>query len=198
MISPFVLGLAGGSASGKTTAAVAVAELLGPEHCAVLSHDLYYLPPPPDLDPVHHNFDEPAALETALLVEHLDALRAGRPADVPRYDFTRHRRQPGFRFEPRPVILVEGILILADEDLRARFDRTVFFDTPEHVRLHRRLDRDQSERGRSVGTILEQYFCTVRPMYELHVAPGRDRADLVLDGSRPLEDLRSAILQLLP
>jgi uridine kinase len=195
---PFVLGVAGGTASGKTTAAYAVAERLGPDQCALLSHDHYYLPPPPDIDAVLHNFDEPAALETSLLVQHLDALRRGEAVEVPRYDFHHHRRMPGFVLEPRPILIVEGILVLCDAELRARFDRTIFFDTPEFVRLHRRLLRDERERGRPMELTLEQYFSTVRPMHELHVAPCRQWADLVLDGRAELARLRDAMLAMVP
>ena len=185
-----IVGIGGGTASGKTSVAQRVAEQLGEADCLLLSHDMYYrsLPDTYAHDPASYNFDEPAALDNELLVAHLDTLRRGEAVDVPRYDFRTHRRDGQRRVAPRRVVLVEGILVLALAELRAAFDHRVFVDAPEHVRLGRRIRRDREQRGRPLEDVLEQYFATVRPMHELWVEPCRRHADLLLDGRVPVED----------
>lgn len=191
-----VIGIAGGSASGKTTVSRALHERLG-DQAALLLHDRYYRTPPPDVPAASWNYDHPDALETELLVAHVDALRRGQVAELPLYDFATHSRSPGVeRVEPRPVLLVEGILVLADAALRERMDHTIFVHTPADVRLMRRLRRDVAERGRDPLGVLRQYEDTVRPMHARFVEPSRNYADLVLDGTQEVQNLVSAVLGL--
>jgi uridine kinase len=194
--TPLVVGLAGGTASGKTTLCRALADHLG-DQAAVLCHDSYYRTLPADRSPATWNFDHPDALETALLVSHVDALCRGETVSVPCYDFARHRRQGPEAWatvQPRPVLLVEGILVLADPELRRRMHHRVFVQTPDDIRLARRLRRDLAERGREVDDVLEQYLGTVRPMHETFVVPSRAHAHDVLDGTRPVAELVAAVL----
>jgi len=180
----FILGIAGGTASGKTTIASALTASLG-DRVIVLSHDRYYFDVP---EPRGHNYDHPDALDTGLLVDNLDALRAGGPAALPVYDFRSHTRLPGReQVMPAPVVLVEGILILAEPRLRARLDFKIFVEADDDLRLVRRLRRDILDRGRDVEGVLDQYLATVRPMHRQFVAPSRHHADLVLSGEAPLE-----------
>lgn len=198
-MKPVIVGIAGGTASGKTTTAREVAAILG-QRCLWLTHDRYYLPLPPELqdDPVRHNFDHPAALETSRLVRDLAELRAGRAASVPVYDFSRHQRADEEEvLEPREVILVEGILVLAHRELRALMDHRVYVHAPDDVRLVRRIRRDMVERGREVEEILAQYERTVRPMHEQYVAPSRAHADLVVDGTTTTRSMVASVLGLL-
>lgn len=198
-MNTIVIGVAGGTASGKTTVAEATARALGTDRCALIAHDAYYkdLPEAYHHDPATFNFDEPDALDTDLLVHHLMDLRDGKPISLPTYDFTKHGRTGTTLVMPKPVILVEGILILTEAEVRANMDHRIFVDAPEHVRVARRLHRDQVERGRKTDDILEQYFTTVRPMHELHVEPSRRYASLVLDGRATVEDSVRMILHLL-
>jgi uridine kinase len=183
---PLVVGIAGGTASGKTTVARGVADRLG---ALLLTHDRYYR----SAD-AHTNFDHPDALDTARMVADLDTLREGRPASLPDYDFATHRRRAAEDVvAPTPVIVVEGILVLADASLRARFDLAVFVDAPADVRLVRRVQRDVAERGRTVESVLAQYLATVRPMHEAFVAPSLAHAHLVLDGTAEVEGLVGAV-----
>ncbi len=194
-----IVGLAGGTASGKSTVARGVARALG-ERCLVLAHDWYYrtLPPEHAANPVGYNFDHPRALDTHLLVADLDRLRRGEPARVPDYDFARHARRSEEHWRslaPRPVVLVEGILVLEDADVRARLDLSVFVHAPEVTRLARRIARDRAQRGRTEAEVREQYARTVGPMHERYVEPSREHADLVLDGTRDPDQLVSELLQ---
>ncbi|MCB9686296.1 MAG: uridine kinase [Alphaproteobacteria bacterium] len=195
-----VLGIAGGTASGKTTVAEAVATALG-DRCLLVSHDRYYLPLPDEYrhQPARWNFDHPKALETSRLVDDLDALLAGHEIVLPTYDFARHVRTPPTaddRVGPRPVVLVEGILVLAEPELRSRLDHAVFVHTPDDLRLMRRIERDIAERGRQLPEVLEQYRRSVRPMHEAFVAPSRQHATLVLDGTAPMAASVAAVLAL--
>jgi uridine kinase len=195
-----VIGIAGGSASGKTTVAHALEAHLGPDRCVLVSHDRYYRNLPPGAAPDRWNYDHPDALDTPALVADLDALRAGREVDLPVYDFSSHRqleRARWHRVSARPVVIVEGILVLQDTALRARMDRRVFVHTPDDLRLARRIRRDLLERGRSLDEVLAQYLSTVRPMHEAFVAPSRAGAELVLDGEAPIEASVAAVLALL-
>lgn len=189
-----VFGIAGGTASGKTTIATAFAAAVG---AALIAHDRYYRTFP---DPRGVNFDHPESLETDLLVRHLDEVRAGRPAPLPRYDFARHRREevvdvlhPG----PAGVVVVEGILVLADAQLRERFDVTVFVDAPDDIRLLRRMLRDTHERGRTVENVASQYVSSVRPMHEEWVRPSRAHAQVTLDGVAPIDSQVDRLKRLL-
>ncbi|HHQ48997.1 MAG TPA: uridine kinase [Acidobacteria bacterium] len=182
-MTPLVLGVAGGTGSGKTTVTLEIARRVGPERVAVINHDRYYhdLSQLPRDELHHHNFDHPEALETALMVEHLELLRAGQPAPLPVYDFSRHVRLPEVEVvEPRPVILVEGILVLAEPELRRLMDIRIFVDTDPDVRFIRRLVRDMRERGRTVEGVIEQYTSTVRPMHLEFVEPSKRWAHIII------------------
>ncbi len=182
--APLVVGIGGGTASGKTTLARRAAAALG-DDCLWIQHDRYYFDVP---EPSVHNYDHPAALDTPRLVADLDLLRAGQPAELPVYDFKSHTRGPvGDRVTPCAVVLVEGILVLADPALRARFDLMVWVQADDDLRLARRLSRDIAERGRSPDDVLRQYLETVRPMHRRHVQPSRVHAKLALDGEGDLE-----------
>lgn len=198
---PVVVGIAGGTASGKTTTARAIVERLG-DRCLWLTHDRYYRSIPSDLahDPTRHNFDHPDALETSMMVEHLRALREGSPVRLPNYDFPSHTRVTEDRWdrvEPREVVVVEGILVLADAGLRDLMDHRVFVHAPDDIRLIRRIRRDVAERGRDVSEVLEQYLKTVRPMHQAFVAPSQAHAHLVVDGTTTTEAMVSAVMGLL-
>jgi uridine kinase len=183
MTAPVILGIAGGTGSGKTTVARSIHDRVGPGRIEWISHDSYYRDFT-ELDPeAKHliNFDHPDSLESDLLVEHLDALRSGTPVEVPLYDFASHSRLPETRrVVPRRVIIVEGILVLAEPEIRKRIDIKLFVDTPPDIRFLRRLTRDIESRGRSVGAVIDQYLTTVRPMHEEFVEPSKRYADLII------------------
>ena len=195
----FVLGMAGGTASGKTTLAKALIEVLG-DRALLLTHDRYYHPLPERFhgNPVGHNFDHPNSLDTAQLIADVDALKRGEGVDLPIYDFPVHARSAQVeRVASRPIVIVEGILVLADPELRRRFDHSIYVHTPDDIRLSRRIRRDLEKRGRQVHEILDQYDATVRPMHEAFVAPSRDAATTVVYGTEPIADLVASILPLL-
>ena len=179
-----VVGVVGGSQAGKTTLVNGLVGSL-PDGATVLSfdeyyHDLAHLSPG---ERAVVNFDHPDSLDDDLLLSHLDGLLAGRPADVPVYDFATHTRTGrSRRVDPRPVVIVDGILVLAFPAIRERLHLSVFVDAPAEVRLARRLDRDVRERGRTPEGVRAQFAATVAPMHEAHVLPCRDLADLTLDG----------------
>ena len=180
---PLVLGIAGGSGSGKTTLADAIMQELGDEFAAVIPHDAYYkdLSHLPIEERAERNFDHPDSLDTELLVQHLRQLKAGGAVHVPHYDYTTHSRlKETVLISPRPVIVVEGILIFTSEALLELMDIKVFVDTEDDLRLARRIERDTSERGRSVQSVLHQYFKTVRPMHLEFVAATRGKADIIV------------------
>jgi uridine kinase len=180
-VRPFVVGLGGGTASGKSTLARLAAEALG---ARVLTHDRYYYDAP---SPVGHDFDRPEALESSLLAVHLAALARGEAADLPVYDFATHRRTAQTeRVEPAEVLLVEGILVLAEPDVARHFDVAAWVDCADDVRLARRLYRDTRERGRDWKGVLDQWFATVRPAHVQYMPASRARAELVLDGEGDL------------
>lgn len=180
---PIVIGVAGGTGSGKTTVAERILQRVGEEHVVCISHDSYYRDLshlPPHLR-AQVNFDHPDSLETELLIEHIKALRAGRAVEIPIYDFTLHTRTNRTRYvEPAPVILVEGILIFVDPALRALFDVKLYVDTDADVRFIRRLQRDITERGRTVESVCQQYLATVRPMHLEFVEPSKRYADVII------------------
>ncbi|MEQ9105679.1 MAG: uridine kinase [Rhodothermales bacterium] len=180
---PVVIGLAGGSGSGKSTVLSQLQEAWDDEGVSVLDHDAYYreLTHLSVEDRASFNFDHPAALETELLVKHLEALLQGFSIEKPVYDFTTHSRtERTVTVRPTPVIVVEGILVLAEKDLVDRMDIKLFVDTDDDVRLIRRIRRDMEERGRSLDSILEQYERTVRPMHIEFVQPSRRMADVII------------------
>ena len=182
-MSVVALGVAGGTGSGKTTVARAILDSVGSERIAFLAQDNYYRDfewsGPEAIE--CHNFDHPSALDTELFVEHLAALKRGEPIELPVYDFVRHRRTGRTtRIAPRPVVLVEGILLFAEPAIRELLDFKVFVDTDPDVRLVRRIRRDMSERGRSVADVLRQYMSTVRPMHLEFVEPSKRWADVIV------------------
>jgi len=178
-----VIGLAGGTGSGKTTVADALVQAAGAQRVTVLPQDAYYRAQP-HLDPdarAATNYDEPAAFDTPLLLAQIDALRAGATIERPVYDFTRHDRSAAtVPVRPTPVIVVEGILVLADRELRQRFDLKVFVDAPADERFIRRLQRDVHERGRTADSVIEQYRRTVKPMHDRFCEPSKVHADLIV------------------
>lgn len=187
MTRPLIIGVAGGSGSGKTTVARAIHARLGVD-AVFLDQDAYYadLGHLPLEERVRTNFDHPDALDTDLMVTQLEELAAGRPIDKPTYDFSQHTRAAAtIRVEPRDVILVDGILIFADARLRRLFDVKVFVDVADDLRFIRRLERDVSERGRSVDSVIAQYLDTVRPMHLEFVEPSKRYADIIVpEGGR--------------
>lgn len=180
---PCVLGVAGGTGSGKTTVARAILDSVGADRISLIEQDSYYR----DVDwrseteLLHHNFDHPSALDNELLVSHIAALKAGHPIEVPIYDFVRHRRTTRTkRVEPQPVILLEGILIFVEPNLRELLDFKIYVDTDADLRLIRRLGRDMTERGRTVQDVLRQYLESVRPMHLEFVEPSKRWADIII------------------
>jgi uridine kinase len=178
-----VIGLAGGTGSGKTTVADALVEAAGAGRVAVLPLDAYYRAQP-TLDLATRaatNYDEPGAFDTALLIGQIDALRAGEPIERPVYDFVIHDRAAAtVGVDPTPVLVVEGILVLVDRELRRRFDLKVFVDAPADERFIRRLQRDVRERGRSADSVIDQYRQTVKPMHDRYCEPSKRYADLIV------------------
>ena len=178
-----IIGVAGGTASGKTTVADAILGRVGGDRIAYIQHDSYYrdLSHLPLEERRKLNFDHPDALETKLLVRHLQQLQAGQPIEVPTYDFaTYQRRDETRRVEPRRVILVEGILIFVDRELREMMDVKLYVDTDSDLRFIRRLQRDIKERDRTLETVINQYLNTVRPMHLEFVEPSKRYADVII------------------
>jgi uridine kinase len=181
--SVLVIGLAGGTGSGKTTVADALVQAAGARRVTVLPQDAYYRAQPDVAAEVRAatNYDEPAAFDTPLLLAQIDALRAGEAIERPVYDFTLHDRSGStVRVAATPVLIVEGILVLADRELRRRFDLKVFVDAPPDERFIRRLERDVRERGRSADSVIEQYRRTVKPMHDRYCEPSKRHADLIV------------------
>ncbi len=181
--SPLVIGVAGGTGSGKTTVAEEIIRRIGPQRLVSVHQDRYYrdLSHRPFEERARHNFDHPDAIEETLMVEHIEALRSGESVPLPVYDFARHVRTREVEWaEPKPVILVEGILILAVAAVHNLLDVRLFVDTDPDVRLIRRIRRDLSERGRTVASVVEQWIQTVRPMHLDFVEPSKRNADLII------------------
>ena len=182
-MKPVLIGVAGGSGSGKTTVSQTILERVGGDRIAYIQHDAYYRDRSnlPFEERVRINYDHPDSLETDLMVEHLKALRAGQTVELPVYDFARHVRKAETRpIEPRPIILAEGILIFVDRALREMFDIKIFVDTDADLRFIRRLQRDIAERGRTRESVVEQYLETVRPMHLEFVEPSKRYADVII------------------
>jgi uridine kinase len=180
---PVLIGVAGGTGSGKTTVSNAILDKVGRERIATLPHDAYYR----DLDdlPVALrdtlNFDHPDSLENDLLIEHLKQLKSGLSIELPVYDFTTNRRSTDtIHVEPQPVILVDGILIFVEPALRNMFDMKIYVDTDADIRFIRRLKRDIAERGRTAQSVIDQYMTTVRPMHLDFVEPAKRYADIII------------------
>jgi uridine kinase len=180
---PLVIGVAGGSGSGKTTVVRRIVDALGTEQVTVLEHDRYYRDRL-DLrleERAALNYDHPDSLETDLMVRHLHQLRAGRPIDAPVYDFARYVRHGDTEtIAARRAIIVEGILIYTDAALRALMDVKVFVDTDDDTRFIRRLQRDTAERGRTMQSVIDQYLGTVKPMHLEFVEPSKRYADIII------------------
>jgi len=180
---PFVIGVAGGTGSGKSTVSQQIQLSVGFERVAYLPHDNYYRDQsqqPPAIR-AQVNYDHPASLETELLVEQVKQLRLGQPIAMPLYDFTVYRRYAETRLvRPAPIILVEGILIFAEKNLRELFDMRIYVDTDADIRFIRRLRRDVQERGRTPEAVIEQYLATVRPMHLEFVEPSKRYADVII------------------
>jgi len=181
--TPLVIGIAGGTGSGKTTVANAIVQSVGFDRIVYIPHDAYYC----DLsmkslaERARVNFDHPNALETALMICHINQLKNWKPAELPVYDFTTHTRTSRtVHIEPKRVILVEGILIFAEPELRDLFDVKIFVDTDADLRFIRRLQRDITERGRTVESVIRQYLYTVRPMHMDFVEPSKRYADVII------------------
>lgn len=180
---PLVIGVAGGSGSGKTTVTNAILKRVGHDRIALLSHDSYYndLAHLPLEQRERVNFDHPDAFDNALYLHHLDMLTQGQQVAVPTYDFATYVRLPEVELvQPQPVILVEGILIFADARLRSRMDIKLFVDAESDLRLIRRIERDTHSRGRTVESVITQYLQTVRPMHLEFVEPSKRYADIII------------------
>jgi len=180
---PIIIGVAGGTGSGKTTVSQAILDRVGRDRIAYIQHDSYYkdrsyLSPE---ERAKINFDHPDALETKFLVQQLKELQEGYPVEVPVYDFTTHTRiSQTQRVEPRRVVLVEGILIFADDALRDMMDVKIYVDTDADIRFIRRLERDITERDRTMCSVVDQYLATVRPMHLEFVEPSKRYADVII------------------
>jgi uridine kinase len=181
--NPVTIAVAGGTGSGKTTVSNALLERVGHQNIAYLAHDSYYK----DLDqlPVAQrdviNFDHPNALDTPLMIEHIKQLQQWQSAETPNYDFTTHQRTAETTtVSPQPIILIEGILIFAEPELRKLFDVKIFVDTAADLRFIRRLKRDIAERGRTAVSVIDQYLATVRPMHMEFVEPSKRHADVII------------------
>ena len=187
MNRPIVIGIAGGSGSGKTTVANRIREIVAPEETGgdvtIIEHDAYYRDRQ-DLtydERAQLNFDHPDSLETPLLVEHVRELRRGNAVQVPLYDFKTHRRSVETRrVEPKRVIIVEGILVFVDEALRAEMDVRIYVDTDADIRAFRRIRRDIEKRGRTFDSVRDQYYRSVRPMHLMFVEPSKRYAHVIL------------------
>ncbi len=180
---PLVIGIAGGSGSGKTTVAQTILQRVGPDRISFLQHDAYYkdLSGLPPTQRIEVNFDHPNSLETDLLTKHILQLKEGKPVEVPIYNFSNHSRTDRtYTVQPRGVILVEGILIFTEASLRDLFDVKLFVDTDSDLRFIRRLERDISERGRTLEMVVKQYLSTVRPMHLEFVEPSKRYADVII------------------
>ncbi|MDD9267968.1 uridine kinase [Paenibacillus sp. GCM10023248] len=178
-----VIGIAGGTGSGKTTVARSIINKLGSTNVTLISQDNYYL---------HHsglsfeereriNYDHPRAFENELLLKHLNELKNGNPVHIPVYDFSQHARSSEtIRIEVKPIVLLEGIHVLTDEELRSALNIKVFVDTDPDVRILRRLSRDINERGRTLQSVFDQYLTTVKPMHDAFIEPSKKYADIII------------------
>lgn len=183
MERPMIIGIAGGTGSGKTTVAQRVFECIDKEHVAVIEHDAYYKDQSHMQfeDRLKTNYDHPFAFDTELLLTHLKDLRDGKAIEKPVYSFVTHTRQPETKtVEPRKIIILEGILILEDERIRDLLDIKVYVDTDADVRIIRRMMRDIKERGRTIDSVVEQYLTMVRPMHLQFVEPSKKYADIIV------------------
>lgn len=192
---PHIIGVAGGSGSGKTYFAKELQQVLGEENCSILYQDNYYIDQSSrfDGDGGSVNFDHPDALDFSLLAQGLRILKAGIALNVPIYDFVTHsRKRETLLSQPKKVIIVDGILILHSHEVRAELDEAIFFDTPETLRFERRLNRDVHERGRTPEGVRKQFELQVRPMHNMFVEPSKEHAQLIV---KDLGDYSQALTQ---
>lgn len=185
-MKPYIIGIAGGSGSGKSTFAKRLREAF-PDHISLISCDNYYLPHDdlPLEQRAHLNYDAPEALEFDLMVRHLEGLKNGEAAMCPVYDFSKHTRSDKVtEIQPRPIILIDGILIFHDSDLRNCMDLKIYVETDADERILRRAKRDMQERGRDLDSVIDQYLTTVKPMHNTYVKPTRVFADIILNGGK--------------
>lgn len=185
-MKPYIIGVAGGSGSGKSTFAQRIREAF-PDQVSLISCDNYYLPHD-DLtleERANLNYDAPYSLEFDLMVSHLEALKQGQAVQCPVYDFTRHTRSDAVtEIQPRPIILIDGILIFHDPALRACMDLKIYVETDADERILRRARRDMRERGRDLDSVIQQYLATVKPMHNAYVEPTKVFADIILNGGK--------------
>ncbi len=197
--SSIIVGIAGGSGSGKTTFAKKLAEQLGEDLCAILGQDSYYIDQSHkfDGDGGTVNFDHPASLEFDLMSSHLKALKCSESIEVPIYDFATHKRlEKTITFKPKPVILVDGILILSIPSVRSELDEAIFIDCDENLRYERRLNRDVVERGRTPLGVFKQFHNQVKPMHDQFVEPSKKSATLVVTQENFQKELMKLALKL--
>ena len=200
MIKPLIIGVAGGSGSGKTTVVNYICEHFSPNNILRLEHDSYYrdLKHIPFEERVKQNFDHPASLETELLIRHIQALNEGYPVEVPEYDFSNHiRKEETITATPPRVILIDGILIFSEPDLRNLMDVKIFVDTDDDIRLLRRIKRDIHERGRSIESVMKQYEEFVRPMHLKFVEPSKRYADVIIPRGGKNQIAREMVISLI-
>lgn len=182
-MEPLIIGVAGGSGSGKTTVVKHIVEAIGEDNIVLLQHDFYYrdLKHLPFEERIKQNFDHPSSLETELLIRHIEALKEGYHVEVPIYDFTKHIRKEKTKVVyPKKVVLIDGILIFSEIKLRRQMDIKLYVDTDDDIRLLRRIQRDIMERDRSLENVLEQYQDYVRPMHLEFVEPSKRYADIII------------------
>lgn len=192
--SPHILAIAGGSCSGKTTLATYLRDTLGAEHCRLVRQDDYYFDIRDRGGSPLVNFDIPEALDAELLRENLLAFKRGEPVALPNYDFTTHqRRTPTEPRDPKPLIIVEGILLLVQPELRDIFDKSVFIRCPKDVRLSRRIERDTTERGRTRDDVLRQFQDQVEPAHQKFVSASQKHADLIIGQNHYLSNITEVI-----
>ena len=185
-MKPYIIGIAGGSGSGKSTFAARIKKAF-PTQVSLVSCDNYYLPHDdlPLEERAHLNYDAPEALEFDLMVKHLEQLKNGQAALCPVYDFTQHTRSDKVtEIKPRPIILIDGILIFHDESLRNCMDLKIYVETDADERILRRARRDMQERGRDLDSVIDQYLSTVKPMHNTYVKPTKVFADIILNGGK--------------
>ena len=180
---PIIIGVTGGSGGGKTSVSKAILDNFQDQKIAMIQHDSYYKDQSHLTfeERVSTNYDHPLAFDTDLMIEHINELIAGRPVDIPIYDYTLHTRsEKTYRQEPQDVIIVEGILVLEDKRLRDLMDIKLFVDTDDDIRIIRRIKRDMEERGRSLDSVIEQYTSVVKPMFHQFIEPTKRYADIII------------------
>ena len=186
-----IVGVTGGSCSGKTTLVQYLNKAFGEEKCSVIQQDFYFIDQSENFSGDGSvNFDHPSAVEFLLLANHIRQLKGGEVVEVPSYNFITHKRTGETKLIwPRGVVLVDGTLLLAAEELKGLFDDIIFLDTPEDLRFKRRLSRDVQQRGRSEEGVREQFAKHVKPMHDLFIEKNKDCADLIVSGVGPIEDI---------